>query len=249
MEFQPLPTQRKAQYVVDQIVRAIAGATYAVGDQLPPERELASMMNVGRSSVREALSMLQIAGVLEVRHGSGTFVRRVPEPGFDINTSGAGMNDATLGVDFLELSEARLAFEVGVVRLACTRREKRGLAKLDAALAAMESATEDGDGGKFLEANLDFHDALAACTSNRDIVRLSQVLLKALRTPGVRRMREFYYSVEPGRMKATLDAHERLARAVREGDSELAEEALEQHYVSLAKPLRDASREEGNEDA
>lgn len=239
MGFQPLPSQRKAQYVVAQIVEAITAGTFSVGDRLPPERELASMLNVGRSSVREAVSMLQIGGVLEVRHGSGTFVRRVPEPGFDVDAPGAGTIDIRLSVDFLQLSEARYAFEVGAVRLACLRRDANGLAELDGALLDMERAGEARDSVAFLDANLRFHTALAACTANDDIVRLSTVLLKALDAPGIRRVREFYYSVEPNRMTVSAEAHRRLAHAVTEGNLRLADRLLEDHYGSLAEPLRD----------
>lgn len=239
MGFQPLPTQRKAQYVVAQIVAAITVGTFTVGDRLPPERELASMLNVGRSSVREAVSMLQIAGVLEVRHGSGTFVRRVPEPGFDVDVSGAGAIDVALSADFLQLSEARYAFEIGAVRLACMRRESSGLAELDGAVSDMARAGQDRDSVAFLDANVRFHTGLAACTSNGDIVRLSTLLLKALDAPGIRRVREFYYSVEPNRMTTSAEAHRRLAHAVAEGNRRLADRLLEEHYGSLAEPLRD----------
>lgn len=239
MGFQPLSTQRKAQYVVAQIVAAITAGTFSVGDRLPPERELASTLNVGRSSVREAVSMLQIAGVLEVRHGSGTFVRRVPEPGFDVDAPGAGTIDVALSADFLQLSEARYSFEVGVVRLACLRRNAEGLAELDGALSDMERAGEARDSVAFLNSNVRFHTALAACTANEDIVRLSTVLLRALDAPGIRRVREFYYSVEPNRMTLSAEAHRRLARAITEGTLRLADRLLEDHYGSLAEPLRD----------
>jgi len=244
--FQPLPSQRKAQYVVAQVLEAIMVGRFAVGDRMPPERDLASMLNVGRSSVREAVSMLQIAGVLEVRHGSGTFVRRVPEPGFNVDASGAGAIDVALSADFLQLSEARYAFEVGAVRLACRRRGPTGLAELDAAVSDMARAGQDRDSAAFLDANVRFHTALASCTANDDIVRLSTLLLKALDTPGIRRVREFYYSVEPNRMTVAAEAHRGLALAVAEGNLGLADRLLVDHYGSLAEPLRDG---DGREDA
>ena len=238
MGFRPLPAQRKAQYVVAQIVEAIAAGTFAVGDQLPPERDLAPMLNVGRSSIREAVSMLQIAGILEVRHGSGTYVRRVPEIGFDPGALGAIAIDVGLSADFLQLSEARYAFEVGAVRLACLRREDEGLSEMRGALDEMARAGEDRNGSAFLDANIRFHTGLSRCTANEDVARLSTVLLKALDSPDIRRVRAFYYSVEPGRMTASAAAHQRLSDAVATGKVRESERLLEEHYGSLAEPLR-----------
>jgi GntR family transcriptional repressor for pyruvate dehydrogenase complex len=74
MAFQKIATKRKSVRVAEQITEAIRKNVYNTGDRLPPERLIAEQMGVSRPSVREALSALQIAGVLESRAGDGTYV-------------------------------------------------------------------------------------------------------------------------------------------------------------------------------
>ncbi|MDR7465382.1 MAG: GntR family transcriptional regulator, partial [Armatimonadota bacterium] len=75
MPFQRILTKKKSTHVAEQILQAIMSGQYRVGDRLPPERVLAEEMGVSRPSVREALSALQIVGVVASRVGDGTYVR------------------------------------------------------------------------------------------------------------------------------------------------------------------------------
>ena len=76
MPFQEVgQAKKKATYVAEQIIDAIKQGAYQIGDKLPSERDIAKQMKVSRNSVREALSALQILGVIESRPGTGTYIR------------------------------------------------------------------------------------------------------------------------------------------------------------------------------
>ena len=74
----PVATTRLYVQIARQIAAAVQQEQFKVGDRLPPERTLAEELNVSRASVREALSALEILGIVESRTGNGTFVRRLP---------------------------------------------------------------------------------------------------------------------------------------------------------------------------
>lgn len=122
--------------------------------------------------------------------------------------------------------------------MACLRRDANGLVELDGAVSDMEQAG-DARVSVVLDANVRFHTALAGCTANDGIVRLSILLLKALDALGIRRVREFYYAVGPNRMTVSVGAQRRLGLGVADGNLRLAYELRAEHYRSLAEPLRD----------
>ena len=234
--FQPATTVRKVDHVLQSLRQAIESGQFAVGERLPPERELATSFGVGRSSVREALSVLQMGGLLEVRHGQGTYV---------LEPAGMLVAAATPGdqLDFLALTEARYAFELGVARLAAERRAPLGLEGLHAALQALQIAAETGDEAGFEAANLEFHLALARSTGNAALCNLARSLHAPLASHGARRVRRAFYGVMPARMPLAVPLHAAIAQAVEAGQPEAAMRAVMAHYANVAAPLLEEGQE------
>ena len=107
--------QRKSSFIADQILRMIKTGRYKAGAKLPSERLIAEQMEVGRPSVREAISALQIVGILESRPGEGSYVA---EPqGFDALMARA-LNVLEESDSPFEVLQVRKAVEIGVVHLA-----------------------------------------------------------------------------------------------------------------------------------
>ncbi|MFT2721230.1 FadR/GntR family transcriptional regulator [Deinococcus sp. A31D244] len=236
--FQPAATTRKVDHVLHELRRAIQGGQLNPGDRLPAERELAAQFGVGRSSVREALSVLQMSGLIDVRHGQGTFVLPAPPTA----PPHAATPDDQL--DFLPLTEARYAFELGVARLAAQRRDPAGLRDLRAAQAALHAAAHAADAAAFETANLDFHLALAATTGNAGLMAVAAQLHAPLASQGARRVRRAFYDVTPQRILQAAPLHAALADAVAAAQPEAAMRAVMAHYANVAAPLLD----EGNPD-
>src|SRR5918998_5830024 len=119
------PLQRYEQ-IAERLAADIRSGLYAPGERLPSERELAKTLEVSRASVREALASLQLQGVVETRHGAGTFVVGPPP-------SNGAQHDASPSA----VLEARLQLEPAVARLAAARAQPDPAA--EQLLAAMEA--------------------------------------------------------------------------------------------------------------
>ncbi len=231
--FQPVAVPRKTEYARQQILEAIRKGLFAVGDRLPPERELAALLGVGRSSVREALSMLQIAGIVEVRHGSGVFVRSVPGP----QQAEANLDFLIAEQDFLTLTQARYVVERGIVALAVEEAHPEGLATMEAALADMDRARDEADILLFLGANISFHEGLARAGQNPILEAFSLKLLRQLDQPRIRSVRSFFYQVEAGRLARAVSTHREIYEGIVAGDRDRALDAIYRHYADVVAPL------------
>jgi DNA-binding FadR family transcriptional regulator len=140
--------------VMTEIQRAFVERGLKVGDRLPSERELANQLSVGRSSLREAMQGLQTMGLVEVRHGIGTFF--ASEPGKWL-VSPLHFSDTPPRRLFGELIEARLLVEVRLAALAAERATKDDIARVREAAERRAHAQR----GQYLERGLEFHLAVA----------------------------------------------------------------------------------------
>lgn len=139
--------------------REILAGKYGPGDQLPTESALASSAGVSRTVVREAVASLRAAGLVETRQGAGAFVLS------GIRRLGGLPNVERDQIeDIIVVLELRLAVEVEAAALAAARRTDDDIERIDRALAAFDSEHEHEDTG--LDADMDFHQAVAAATKN-----------------------------------------------------------------------------------
>ncbi len=139
---EPVKRSRIYEHIVQQIRALISDGSWAPGDQIPPERELAERFRVSRTSVREALRALEMQGVIESRQGGGTFVRSA-EPELLIPPLAAAIlrGQRELG-EVLEVCEL---LEPGVARYAALRASPEAVEELDAVLARQRASVEGDD--------------------------------------------------------------------------------------------------------
>ena len=155
------PRTSLADTAADSIRAEISAGRWAVGSRIPIEPQLAQLLGVSRGTVREAVKTLVSRGLLEVRQGSGTYVRS----GFDPSSSLQKMRLASLRDQF----EVRRALEVEAARLAAVRHTARDLRRLHTLLdkRGVPDAGEGGDGGAaFIERDLAFHLAIVDVSGN-----------------------------------------------------------------------------------
>ena len=205
--------------------RLIAEGTLAPGDRLPPERELAELTGVSRSSLRQALKVLENMGIISQRVGSGT----------TLNPAAASILSEPLeflilleGISFQELMEARLIVEPELAARAASRATRDDLLALQGALSRMEAST--GDPAGFAQADLHFHQAVYRAAGNRVCTILFTVVHQSLEaliriTSGL---------VEPESM---VSFHRRIYVAIRKGDAEAARERMREHLHDSAELL------------
>lgn len=191
------------------------------GSALPVERTLASSVGLGRQTVRDALRVLEIEGLIVTRPGraGGSFVRRPDTATFErsLNVLLSGR-----GVRFRSLLETREGLEPTAARLAALHHTQSDLVALEDAAAVMAAST--GDIGLFLQRNVDWHVAVGAASHNEIIEAmvnsLSRVILRSTDIP------EFHSDVT---IADTLKAHERVFAAIRAGNGDRAASAMSKH--------------------
>lgn len=197
-------SRRLYQQIADQLRELIRQGRYGIGSRLPPERELAIQLGVSRPSVREALIALEISGCVEVRMGAGIYVR---------GTGDAEAPTAGLGESPLELMQARVVLEGGLMPQACARATPEGLAAVRAALDEMRDAMQAGRPA--LDADRRFHLAVAALAGNSVLARMVGELFNGR------------YSPMSMQLSALADTHQNWEDAIREHERIL--DALEAH--------------------
>lgn len=176
MGFETIRKNTAPEMVVEQILKKIAIGELAAGARLPAQRELAVSFGVGRSSIREALNALAVMGYLDVQQGRGTFIAKDP-PGNEPPV--AKLRAALRAGSLLDVLEVRETLECRAAALAAERGDSGQVRRLKRALQAMESGSA-GDYRRFLEADVQFHQALAQATANPIFSEMLRLLLDKL---------------------------------------------------------------------
>jgi len=221
--YQPIQSERLYERIVDQIERRIVAGDLKVGDQLPAERELAEQFTVSRTAVREAIKALREKGLVEIRLGRGTFV----------TNGAAGAVRHSLGLllkvenGFAELVEVREILEPEIAALAATRITEENIAAMTEAVETMETALDNSE--VFVEADLDFHLALAEATQNPVIPALMDSIIDLLRE-----QRKQTGNVEGGLARGQY-YHKRILEAVIKGDPQAARQEMQDHLLQVRK--------------
>jgi GntR family transcriptional regulator, transcriptional repressor for pyruvate dehydrogenase complex len=222
----PLTSLRRSPLVdlaVSQLREQVLSGQWSVGSRLPAETELAQRLEVGRSTIREAIRALVHAGLLETRQGSGTYVRSV--------TPGAEWEPRLRRAAVLEVYEVREALEVQAARLAASRRTGADIAAVRAFLTERELARDDDAG--FVEADLAFHRSVVAAAHNPLLAEMFDSFASVLREALIA-----VRSDQRVRSAGADAAHARLAAAIEAGDAAAAANATHDHLDPTAANLR-----------
>ncbi|MFC1829042.1 FadR/GntR family transcriptional regulator [Thermodesulfobacteriota bacterium] len=175
MLFETIQKSSAPEKVVAQIIRKVRDRELLPGARLPSQRELAKIMGVGRSSVREAINALVATGYLEAIHGRGTFIcKELP----DVDLTTKRFNAALKAGSIFDLMEAREVIECKSAELAAERAEPAQIKKLKNVLKRVEATEKDYN--IFLQADIDFHRCLAEATGNIIICEMTKLLLDKL---------------------------------------------------------------------
>jgi len=216
-------TSRLFEQIVRQVEDSILSGQLKTGDQLPPERELAQHFGVSRTAVREAVKTLREKGLVEPHSGRGTFVTD--------GTSQAIRQSLDLMIRINQqegsahLIEMRQVMEPEIAALAATRMEDQLLATMRDAVAIMDRSL--GDPEAFIEADLDFHLAMAEAVGNPVILSLLDSIVGLLRE-----QRQRIFRVEGGPQRGQQH-HMRILAAIEKRDPEEAREAMRAHLKQV----------------
>jgi len=233
MRFQKLPQtqyQKRSSIIADDIVQRIRRNELSAGMKLPSERVIAEQLGVSRPSVREAISALQIVGVLESRPGDGTYVCERIE--FE-DLSRKAVRVLEKSDSPLELLHARKALEIGAARLVINVASQSEIKLIHKTWQQKYAAGIKGNYNGYLERAYEFHMVIARATRNSLIERMTENLLQATQQPLWLNMRRTYYAGDESRIKEMLDVHDRIVTALMRRETEQAILAIEAHFDIL----------------
>src|SRR5271167_836904 len=226
--YKVIRTSRLYEQIVQQIEDQILKGTLKAGDQLPSERELALKFGVSRTAVREAVKALHEKGLVEAYSGRGTFITNGTSQAVTQSINLMMRIDQADGS--ANLAEVRQILEPEIAAMAATRIQEPQLALMREAFAVMNSSIKDPDA--YIEADLDFHLALAEAADNPLILSLLDSIVGLLREQRIR-----IFQVEGGPNRGQYH-HKRILEAVEQHSPERAREAMRAH---LNQVLADSS--------
>lgn len=227
--FEPLPVKRTFVEIANQIRSSIYSKTIKPGDKLPSERELTAQFGVGRISVREALRMLEQAGLIMIKQGSGggAYVKAadtsaVSESVYDL------VSRSDISLD--DLTEVRLAVEKQILQSAFDKITGDDLKMLEQSIEELEMAIRKKtrkDIPVYVELT-NFHVIVARATRNP----VFEIILKVLMNVTVKVINLQLTNVE--RLKKHLSFHKAIYSAIKDHDLDRAIQKTEEHMLEVA---------------
>lgn len=217
-------------WIVDYLKKLITSGEYATGDKLPTQLELARSMNVGRSSVREAMRELQALGLIELKVGNGAFVRScniTPESAIQWFRE----NEVVLN----DLFEVRLAIEPAAVRLAAGRATNQEIAELRHICEVFAKAAAEEDVSGLVQHDEAFHNHIMTCSHNPLFMQMNEML-----TGAFRKYRQRSFRI-PATMNDAVEPHWDIYNAICARDPKAAVLHMNRHLEISVRDISDAA--------
>ncbi len=231
-----------AQELVAELSQQIRDGLIKRGDKLPTESAIMQTQGVSRTVVREAISRLQASGLVETRHGIGTFVLDMP------NTTGLRIDPATIGTlrDLLAIMELRISLEVESSGLAAQRRSPEQLAGMRTFLDQLnESMAHSSEASS---SDFQFHLQIAQATGNRYFTDIMNHLGTALIPRSRVNSARLAHDDQQQYQQRLCREHEQIYDAIARQDPESARAAMRLHLTNSRERLRQAHEEAESQD-
>lgn len=230
MPLHTVAPQRLYRQIAEQLRQLMVSGEFGLGSRLPAERDLAVQLGVSRPSVREALIALEVEGMIEVRTGSGIYVRQ--NTGTKSTASTAELDDNTpANWGPLEVMSARILVEAEVAALAAANAQKGDLKAIKSGLqqmkleAARDEVPRQGD-----EA---FHEAIAQACGNSVLLDTVQRYWMARNGPLFERLGDYFE--HPVSWQTAIAEHTEVMQAIEARDSSAARKAMQKHLKQAHK--------------
>jgi GntR family transcriptional repressor for pyruvate dehydrogenase complex len=225
----PYRRESSSTEITRRLLDYLLSGSVELGQKIPPERQLAGALGVGRTAVREAIKTLSLLGLLDVRQGDGTYLSRSSS---DLLPRVIEWGMLLEQPHLTDLIEAREEMEPIVARLAAERRSAEDVEALRALVAEMEAAR--GDIGRYVDADTAFHLRLAEAAGNAVFRNQLSGIRELLRT--------WAKSVleAAGETESSLAMHKPILEAVERKDAKAAERAMTAHMERAGRRLREA---------
>jgi GntR family transcriptional repressor for pyruvate dehydrogenase complex len=208
-------------------MQLIRSEEYQPGDRLPPIMEMAKRFGVGHPTLREALRKLEVIGMLEIRHGSGVYIKRDKDV---MLVSNPVFGETATKELLLDLLETRMAIELKTTELAAGHADEEDLARMEELMQTAERNLNDDD--LLSPANLQFHCEIAVASGNTVLAHVLEALM-GLFSEEHRMILNIYRD-----RKKDHDEHVSILEALREHDAPLAQERMRVHLEGVRNVLQ-----------
>src|ERR1700722_3446840 len=220
-DFEVVRRNKVYEEVAKQIERLIL-KKLKPGDKLPSERELAELLQVSRSSIRDAIRGLELMGLVEPRQGAGTIVREISAE-LLVNPFANALKHRRELVG--ELLDFRKMIEPPLAARAATHASAEEISEMEEILQRQEKTQNQGDAA--IAEDAEFHYSVALASGNSVVLKVIDTLMDLLRDT-----RERSLQVE-GRSQKSLAGHRRILAAIKRHDGEAAKNAMRRHIEDV----------------
>ncbi len=226
--------KRLYQEIGMRLRKELSSGRYQIGDRLPPERDIAEQFEVSRAVVREALIMLELENLIEVRKGSGVYVMNLPDQQSSITSNQTRDDD----VGPFELLQARQFLESDIAAFAATQVTKNDIAQMRQALDMekdiLNARGEDDDGDR------QFHMLIAQATGNSILAEIiEQLWLRRVNSPMWQKLHSRI--TDNSYRQEWLADHHKILAALQRKDPKMARQAMWQHLENVKEKLLELS--------
>lgn len=227
MNIKPVKKTSLSDYVVAQLKSMIVKQEIRIGDKLPNERELSQLFDVSRSSVREALRVLELQGLLN-RKNSGTFVQADFS---EIIGESLTLQILINSAKYEDIQATRVMLERELIRLATTKRSEEHLSNIQKFIDQMEEAIKTKDKESFIKADISFHNEIAVAADNSVLLFLYSAISDLI----FKVQKRVAYDEDV--LNASVHFHNIINQALIDQDLQRAERKLIEHLQDVEKRL------------
>ena len=222
----PVSRVTLGEQVAAQLSDQIAEGRWKPGEKLPSEAELCFTLNIGRSTLREALKSLAFVGLVQMRPGEGTYVLDGSQMVMDrIMARGMLKTDK----DLVDVGEARLLLEGEIAALAAQRADEKDLEQLDALVEDMKESLAGAAGRDFVDLDVEFHLMIAQCAKNQMLFDLMSPIRGVMRE-WISRSQQM-----PEIQQNAHKQHIKIVAAIRKREPEKAKHEMRNHLTTCEK--------------
>lgn len=240
MELKKLITKKKYEEVSEILHEKILSGELKPGGKLDSVNQMAEQLQVSRSAVREALAALKAMGLIEIKQGSGTFVKEVTENHLQLPLSTSILSNRET---ILHLMELRKIIEVGTVINASQKRTQHDIEYLKSVLKKMEEAQGNDELGE--KADFEFHCAIAVASQNPFLKNLL-IQISGLMIETMRETIRIWLSSKKTTSEKLYDEHMQIFLAIKQQNPNLAQLAMSSHLNNVENILIDYFESVGN---
>lgn len=224
----PLKTVRLSDQVIEALKEVINRDGFAPGDKFYSENELTKKLEVSRSSIREAVRILEVTGVVTVKHGKGIFIADPLKKELEAFREWLINNETSIFEHF----EVRMMIDPKAAGVAAVKADDEDIRNMEKACHDFKTLFDEGNTPALIKRDEEFHLAMAKSTKNKTLYYLMKTMTSSLSEGWVTSLHT------PGRSEKTIEEHKAIIQAIKNRDSEAAEKAMRFHLDNALADIR-----------